>query len=1123
MWKYLLAVLSAGVVSWGVSATGTAQDAEQPADAPASIDYLKQIKPLLRERCFTCHGALKQEGGLRLDTVSLMLKGGDSGPALERKHATASLLLLRVTASSADERMPPENDGVPFTEEEVSLLRRWIDAGALAPLNEEPEADPKDHWAFQPVVRPDVPATNSPWIRNPIDAFIAGGHERHRLIPQPEAARIVLLRRLYLDLLGVPPSLNEIEAFERDPSSQAYEQTVQRLLDDPRHGERWARHWMDIWRYSDWWGLGQQLRNSQKHIWHWRDWIIESLNNDTGYDEMVRLMLAADELHPNDLDKLRATGFLARNYFLFNRPQWMEESVEHISKGFLGLTMNCTRCHEHKYDPFQQADFYRFRAFLEPYHVRLDMVPGEPDFERDGVPRVYDGFPDDPTYVYVRGDEKNPDKSRAVSPGVPELLAFKELLIEPVSLPVEAWQPELRPWVAEAHLAAARKKVETAQAALKAATEKVAVAEKNASDAAAQAKAVTKEDTKDDASPLVVEKFATLDETRWKLYGEGWSHSPGKLEQKRDGAQRSTLRLIAKPPRDFDATVRFTILGGSQWRSVGLSFDASELDPTRDTSPDYSEQNVYVSAYAGGPKIHAAYNERGKWHYPPGHAVRQLPIELNREYTLQVQVRGQLINATLNGEPVLACETPLARADGHLQVTAFDALTVLHEIKVAPLSRDVKLRTPGNAPQSPQNAEQKLALARAEHAIAEADLAIAQASVTSVERRAAAMQFAHQQADSPESKTAHAEAVRAERLVAVELARRTVAVAERDLLQAAADKRDAVEKTLNAAREAFDKAVSTSQSEVKETDQFTRLTGAQWTATRFFSSGKDDPFPEFKPTSTGRRTALADWITDRRNPLTARVAANHIWMRHMGRPLVATVFDFGRNGAAPTHPELLDWLASELMDNGWSMKHLHRLITNSAAYRLSSSLADGEQNVERDPENRYWWRRVPIRVESQVVRDSLLSMAGTLDEKIGGPTVPRAEQDQSTRRSLYFFHSNNERNLFLTTFDEALVKDCYRREQSIVPQQALALSNSSLATDSAGKIAVRLSPAAKTEANFVRAAFAVVTGIRPSDDEAAASAAALAEWRKLPGGSDEQARANLVWALINHNDFVTLR
>ncbi len=218
----------------------------------------------------------------------------------------------------------------------------------------------------------------------------------------------------------MPPSFEEWEKLESDLEEGWYERLVDRLLADPRHGERWARHWMDIWRYSDWWGLGDQLRNSQKHIWHWRDWIVESLNHNLGYDEMIRQMLAADELYPNDASRLRATGFLARNYFLFNRHQWMDETVEHVSKGFLGLTMNCVRCHDHKYDPFEQIDYYRLRAFFEPYHVRLDCVPPEIDLTRDGIPRVFDGKLEEATYLFVRGDENRPDKSQAIAPGIPQ-------------------------------------------------------------------------------------------------------------------------------------------------------------------------------------------------------------------------------------------------------------------------------------------------------------------------------------------------------------------------------------------------------------------------------------------------------------------------------------------------------------------------------------------------------------------------------------------------------------------------------------------------------------------------------------------------------------------------------
>ena len=179
---------------------------------------------------------------------------------------------------------------------------------------------------------------------------------------------------------------------------------------------------MDVWRYSDWWGLGAQHRNSHKFIWHWRDWIVESLNSDLGYDEMVRQMLAGDELYPNDLDKLRGSGYLVRNWFLFNRNQWMDETVEHVAKGFLGLTLNCAKCHDHKFDPVGQHEYYQFRAFFEPYHVRVDMLPGKTDLSQDGIPRPYDAAPETPTYLFQRGNDKDPDLSTVLAPNIPQVL-----------------------------------------------------------------------------------------------------------------------------------------------------------------------------------------------------------------------------------------------------------------------------------------------------------------------------------------------------------------------------------------------------------------------------------------------------------------------------------------------------------------------------------------------------------------------------------------------------------------------------------------------------------------------------------------------------------------------------
>jgi hypothetical protein len=435
--------------------------------ADAKVDYLREIKPLLAEKCFTCHGALRQKAALRLDTVAAMREGGDSGPALIAGQAEKSLLVDRVLGRNKLRRMPPTSDGEPFSERQVALLKRWIDQGATASMNEKPEPDPRQHWAFQAPKRPDVPdIRNQPLIHNPVDAFVAANWQRHGLVPQRLADRRTLLRRVTLDLVGLPPTAAEQKAFLADTAPDAYEKVVDRLLSSPQYGERWGRHWMDIWRYTDWWGLGQEVRNSQKHIWHWRDWIVEALNADKGYDQMVREMFAADELYPNDLSRLRATGYLARPYFLFNRTTWLDELIEHTSKAFLGLTMNCCKCHDHKYDPLTQTDYYRLRAFFEPYQLRLEQAPGEADFQKDGIPRAYDCNLDAPTYLFVRGDERNAVKTRPLTPALPAVLTWSPLEIHPVALPREAYLPGLRAYVLENCIHAEEKKAAAAQGVL---------------------------------------------------------------------------------------------------------------------------------------------------------------------------------------------------------------------------------------------------------------------------------------------------------------------------------------------------------------------------------------------------------------------------------------------------------------------------------------------------------------------------------------------------------------------------------------------------------------------------------------------------------------------------------
>ena len=424
--------------------------------------YLRDVKPVLKQRCYACHGALKQASGLRLDTGLAICKGGDHGAVIVPGDPASSWLVDRIMARSESERMPPE--GQPLKPAEVEAIKNWIANGAKSPSNEQAERDPLDHWAFIKPNVSSVPALDlvvgSPsGAANAIDAFLEWERRSRKLIPVGLAPKSQQLRRVYLDLIGLPPTRGELLDFLADQRPDAYVRTVDRLLASPRYGERWARHWMDVWRYADWYGLGAQLRNSQKHIWHWRDWIVESLNRDKGYDRMVLEMLAADEIAPTDQNSLRATGFLARNYYLFNRTTWLDNTIEHTSKAFLGLTMNCTKCHDHKYDPITQADYYRLRAIFEPHQVRLDAVPGVTDLEQDGIPRAFDAHPDAATYIHLRGDPKNPDKSRVVQPGTPRVFAFAGLRIDPIHLPLEAHVPRIRSHVLEDHLDAAQRAI----------------------------------------------------------------------------------------------------------------------------------------------------------------------------------------------------------------------------------------------------------------------------------------------------------------------------------------------------------------------------------------------------------------------------------------------------------------------------------------------------------------------------------------------------------------------------------------------------------------------------------------------------------------------------------------
>jgi hypothetical protein len=794
-------------------------------------------------------------------------------------------------------------------QQQIDLLKTWIRQGARAPADEEPAEDPRRHWAYQRPVLPPVPQVRtSAWVRNPIDAFIAAQYEQRGLTPAAAADKAVLLRRVFVDLIGLPPTREEVQEFLADPADNAYERVVDRLLASPRYAERWGRHWMDIWRYSDWYGSRfiNELRNSRRHIWRWRDWIIESLDKDKGYDRMILEMLAGDELAPGDLDVQRAGGYLGRNFYVFNRHVWLQETVEYTATAMLGITMKCCRCHDHKYDPIAQEDYYRFRAFFEPHQVRIDPLPGKKELLKanvamgsppgsafkDGLDCVYDADPAAVTYLLERGNDKNPVKDRPIKPGVPAVIAAGDLSIKPITLPIDAFYPDLRPVMRQAMIAEAQAAVAKAEADL---------------------------------------HFVRLGE----------------------------IRLSASQARLASLEARI---------AAELAKYAQPADP-----------RAQQLAFAAGQAERAA-------------TVAEAQVEA-------AQAQQDLVAA--------------------------------------------------KAALKPKNDKTASAVADAEN-------------------RLAAMR----------AKLAAAEKVAAER-----------------------------------------------------TASYTPLG------------------PVYPRTSSGRRLVLARWIAGGDNPLTARVAVNHIWLRHMGSALVPSVSNFGLNGKRPTHPELLDWLAVEFMDHNWSMKALHRLIVTSNVYRLASEQARSHSpNWAVDPENRSLWRANVRRMEAEVVRDSLLYLAGRLDTTRSGEDLDPTTDDIVRRRSLYFRHTPDEKPLLLDVFDGANPSECFERTESIVPQQALALANSAFSQAQARLIARRLAHGtdgrALTDAEYVRAAFEHVLARAPTADEQTRcesfiqrQSQLLANARALtPSGSAAgpsavspspdpplRARENLVHVLLNYNEFVTIR
>jgi hypothetical protein len=708
------------------------------------------------------------------------------------------------------------------------LLSVLLATAAAAPAADEYVIPPakREHWAWQRPVRPPLPAVHDGgWLRNPIDAFVLARLEAAGLGPAPPAAREQLLRRVSLDLIGLPPTPAELDAFVNDRAPDAWEKVIDRLLASPHYGERWGRHWLDLARFAE--SNGYEFDEVRPDAYRYRDYVIAAFNGDTPYDRFVREQLAGDELYPGDADALVATGFNVLGPDMTDssdqpqrRQNTLNDMTDTAALAFLGLTVACARCHDHKFDPIPQTDYYRLQAFFTPAVFRRDL----------------------------------PIASAAERARQEEAAREYAALVKPIQDELAALEGPYREKLFAERLA---KLSDEARAAHQ-----------------------TPEARRTAAQKELVEKTNRL-----------LVVSPQSVVQALTPADRATHQRLQERLKQFDG----------------------RKPPPLPTATGLAD--------GSGPAPKTFLLERGELGNPGAEVLPGFPIIL----------------------------------------------------------------TPGQ-----------------------------------------------------ESVPARLEA---------------------------------------------------------------------------------------RPGGAGRRAALAEWVSSRDNPLTARVLVNRLWQHHFGRGLVPTPNDFGVRGERPTHPELLDWLAVEFMDSGWSIKRLHRLLLTSAAYQQSSKASP--EALDRDPDNRLFSRMNRLRLEGEVIRDSLLAVSGRLNGKMGGPGIfPPIPADalrdarawptspdprDHLRRSVYVFARRNLRFPFLEAFDLPDSNlSCPKRERSTTAPQALALLNDADVLTAAGALAARVEAEATSEEDRITLAYRLALGRRPSALEMGLARDFLAE----------APLSELYRALFNLNEFV---
>ena len=1004
--------------------------------ATSSVDFVRDIQPLLAARCYDCHGEEKPKGGLRLTSRKHALQGGESGePALVAGDSRRSPIIQRVSTSDENDVMPQKGDRL--TAAEIALLTRWIDAGANWP-------DDARHWAYVKPVRPAPPAITEKGaiLQNPIDAFVVARLQAAGLKPSPPAEKPQWLRRVSLDLIGLPPTPAEVDAFVADTSAEAFERVVDRLLASPHYGERWARPWLDLARYADSHGF---QRDDLRELWPYRDWVIRAMNADMPFDRFTVWQLAGDLLPKSaDQDPLIATGFhraVATNVEAGTdqeeaRVNQVFDRVNTTGAVWLGSTLECAQCHNHKYDPFSQKDYYRLFAYF-------NNTPRETDYT---TPKAMAALKFTGPYLELSdpvNEMKRIELNQRLRKLDDEIAQRNRQLLKGR----EAWE-------------------ETARAEVTAGGQ---------------------------THVLEIANFESTGESNFRIL-----------------ADKSVLLVDDAPDRDtYIVTVKTTLTNITGFKLEALTDPSLPGNgPGRGDAarPNFVLNNfrVVMQAGAGGPEPVKLVRATASFSQPRFSVENLLkPDNDNRGgWAINPQFGREHWATFVTEKPVgLAAGTTFTftleqnfgtgRTIGRLRLSA---LTGAVGGKPVPADIAAILRLPG-AERTPQQT---------------------------------AKLNEHYLAQHPEAEQA--------RLARLKLQQEINAVRGPQTL---------VMQELPEPRPTFvlNRGNFLDPGERVEPGTPAALHGL--------------PSSQLKT-----RLELAQWLVRPDNPLVARVTVNRWWAEFFGRGIVSTLEDFGLKGEPPTHPELLDWLAAEFVEHGWSMKHVHRLIALSATYRQTSRLTP--ELLAKDDQNRLLARGPRFRLDAETIRDNALAVAGLLSRKQGGPPVrpyqppglwenkvggDRVTYEVSTgddayRRGIYTVWKRGSPYPSFVNFDATARTACtVRRSRSNTPLQALTLLNDPVYVEAALALAKRVvtESGANTPPERIRHAFRLCFARTPSADETSAlltlfaeqhtryvndAAAAKALVGKSPLPADTTAAELAAWhavttALLNLDEMIT--